>query len=146
MGTQTRILVPLTDIIKFLHPVKFKNKERIEMNLQSIIKNRSFITLVIVATLFYLFQTSDSAATHGGREREADGAYSPRDNKHGDGDGHNSNFDHEAILGSHKEAEEFEHLSPDVAKERLRTLATKMDRNMDGKLIKKSFRHGSFVH
>ena len=40
-------------------------------------------------------------------------------------------------LGSHKEAEEFEHLSPDVAKERLRTLATKMDRNMDGKIDKK---------
>jgi len=117
--------------------VKPLNEERIEMNLQSIIKNRCFITLVIVTTLFYLFQTSDSAATHGGREREADGAYSPRDNKHGDGDGHNAKFDHEAILGSHKEAEEFEHLSPDVAKERLRTLATKMDRNMDGKIDKK---------
>ena len=86
-------------VIEILQLVKVQNEERMEMNLQSIIKNRSFITLVIVTTLFYLFQTSNSAATHGGREREADGAYSPRDNKHGDGDGHNSKFDHEAILG-----------------------------------------------
>ena len=71
------------------------------MNLQSIIRQRSFVNLVIVSTLFYLFQTSDSAATHGGREREADGAYSPRDKKHGEGDVHNSRFDHEAILGEH---------------------------------------------
>ena len=41
------------------------------------------------------------------------------------------------IIGSEKEAEEFEHLPPEVAKERLRTLATKMDRNMDGKIDKK---------
>ena len=88
-----------TDINEFLRPVKLPKEKRIEMNLQSIIRNRSCITLVIVTTLFYLFQTSNSAATHGGREREADGAYSPRDNKHGDGDGHNSKFDHEAILG-----------------------------------------------
>jgi hypothetical protein len=41
------------------------------------------------------------------------------------------------ILGSEKEIEEFEHLSPTVAKERLRKLAVKMDRNMDGKIDKK---------
>ena len=34
------------------------------------------------------------------------------------------------------EVEEFNHLSPEVAKERLRTLATKMDRNSDGKMDK----------
>merc|ERR1719284_950100 len=107
------------------------------MNLQSIMRHRSFVTLVIVTTFFYLLQISDSAATHGGREREADGAYSPRDKKHGDGEGHNAKFDHEAILGSEKEAEEFEHLSPEVAKARLRALATKMDRNLDGKIDKK---------
>ena len=34
------------------------------------------------------------------------------------------------------EVEEFNHLSPQVAKERLRRLATKMDRNLDGKMDK----------
>lgn len=35
-----------------------------------------------------------------GKERESDGAYSPRDLKHQDADGHHrSEFDHEAILG-----------------------------------------------
>ena len=39
--------------------------------------------------------------------------------------------------GSKMEVEEFNHLSPQVAKERLRRLATKMDRNLDGKMDKK---------
>ena len=34
------------------------------------------------------------------------------------------------------EVEEFNHLSPEVAKERLRRLATKMDSNLDGKMDK----------
>ena len=38
--------------------------------------------------------------------------------------------------GSKMEVEEFNHLSPEVAKERLRRLATKMDRNLDGKMDK----------
>ena len=38
--------------------------------------------------------------------------------------------------GSKMEVEEFNHLSPEVAKERLRKLATKMDRNLDGKMDK----------
>ena len=41
------------------------------------------------------------------------------------------------LLGSQKEVEEFEHLPEDVAKERLRELAVKMDRNLDGKIEKK---------
>ena len=41
------------------------------------------------------------------------------------------------LLGSQKEVEEFEHLPEDVAKERLRKLAVKMDRNLDGKIEKK---------
>lgn len=105
-------------------------------NLKSIIRNSLFSSIVII-TIFYLSQTTSAAATHGGREREDDGAYSPRDKLHGEGDKHNSKFDHEAILGSEKEVEEFEHLSPDVAKERLRKLAVKMDRNLDGKIDKK---------
>merc|ERR1719273_2602360 len=99
---------------------------------------REIITTPIIAALFYLPNTTNAAATHGKtHEREDDGAYSPRDKNHGEGDKHNSKFDHEAILGSEKEVEEFEHLSPEVAKERLRKLAVKMDRNMDGKIDKK---------
>jgi len=109
-------------------------------NLQSIMQNTLFSTIVIV-TLFYLVQITNGAAAHSGREREADGAFSPRDKHHGDGDKHNSKFDHEAILGSEKEVEEFEHLSPEVAKERLRKLSAKMDRNMDGKIEKKELQH-----
>lgn len=42
-----------------------------------------------------------------------------------------SEFDHEAILGSVKEAEEFDHLSPEESKKRLSILLTKMDVNAD---------------
>jgi len=96
-----------------------------------------FRKVFVIATLYLVIQTVNSAATHGGREREGDGAYSPKDKDHGDGEHHNSKFDHQAILGSEKEAEEFEHLPPAIAKERLRKLATRMDRNLDGKIDKK---------
>ena len=49
-----------------------------------------------------------------------------------DGGEHDAHWDHEAILGSHKEAEEFDDLSPVEAKKRLAVLAAKMDRNSDG--------------
>lgn len=64
-------------------------------------------------------------------EREEDGAYSPKDKHHSHGEDHDSHFDHEAIIGSKKEAEEFDDLSPEEAKERLRILLTKMDRDLD---------------
>ena len=67
----------------------------------SIIKS-TLLSAIIIATLFYLPNTTNAAATHGKtHEREADGAYSPRDKGHGEGDHHNSKFDHEAILGRH---------------------------------------------
>ena len=53
-------------------------------------------------------------------ERLSDGAFSPRDHKHGSGAEHDNSFDHEAILGSKKDAEEFDDLSPEEAKRRLR--------------------------
>lgn len=65
-----------------------------------------------------------------GGEREADGAFSPRDHYHG-GEEHDSAFDHEAILGSRKEAEEFDELDPEEAKRRLGVLLKKMDRDND---------------
>ncbi|KAK9888919.1 hypothetical protein WA026_001140 [Henosepilachna vigintioctopunctata] len=66
------------------------------------------------------------------KERESDGAYSPRDHAHYSDNGeHNTAFDHEAILGSHSEAEEFDNLPPEKAKERLVELLKKMDLNND---------------
>ena len=66
-----------------------------------------------------------------GKEREIDGAFSPRDHGHWDGEEHNDDFDHEAILGSAREAEEFDHLPPAEAKKRLGVLLLKMDLNED---------------
>ena len=74
---------------------------------------------------------------HGGQgERTADGAASPRGHTH-DGAAHEHAFDHEAILGSHAEAEEFDTLPPEEAKKRLRVLLSKMDRNDDKMVDKK---------
>lgn len=44
---------------------------------------------------------------------------------------HHSEFDHEAILGSYKDAEEFDNLPADESKSRLAVLVTKMDTNSD---------------
>ncbi|CAG7729299.1 unnamed protein product [Allacma fusca] len=77
------------------------------------------------------------------RERESDGAYSPRDSSHfdeGETHGHRSEFDHEAILGSAKEAEEFDNLPPEEAKKRLRVLVEKMDLNNDNHVDKKELK------
>lgn len=51
---------------------------------------------------------------------------------------HHSEFDHEAILGSKKDAQEFDQLPPDVAKVRLKHLILKggMDANKDGHVDK----------
>lgn len=69
------------------------------------------------------------------KERPSDGAYSPRDHGHFSESGeHFSEFDHEAIIGSHKEAEEYDHLSPEEAKRRLEILLKKMDLDNDQKI------------
>ncbi|XP_019871324.2 reticulocalbin-2 isoform X2 [Aethina tumida] len=66
------------------------------------------------------------------KERAEDGAYSPRDHSHFTDSGeHHSEFDHEAILGSHKDAEEYDHLPPEEAKKRLKILLGKMDLSND---------------
>lgn len=64
------------------------------------------------------------------KERVEDG-HSSRDSGHYEGGEHHSEFDHEAILGSVKEAEEFDHLSPVESKRRLSLLVQKMDMNND---------------
>uniref|UniRef100_A0A8R1TJS0 Reticulocalbin-3 n=1 Tax=Onchocerca volvulus TaxID=6282 RepID=A0A8R1TJS0_ONCVO len=53
--------------------------------------------------------------------------------EHGaEGDQHNVHADHEVVIGSRKEAEIFDDLSPEEAKRRLAILAKKMDKNGDG--------------
>ena len=45
------------------------------------------------------------------------------------GEEHDDSFDHEAILGSKKDAEDFDQLPPEEAKKRLAILVEKMDLN-----------------
>ncbi|XP_066598636.1 reticulocalbin-2 [Prorops nasuta] len=66
-----------------------------------------------------------------GNERTEDGAFSPRDMDHYIGGEHHQEFDHEAILGSVQEAEEFDKLPTAESKRRLAILLTKMDLNND---------------
>ena len=92
------------------------------------------VTLVVLISGSLISQqanVSPHSHKHGG-EREVDGAFSPRDHSHfDDDDEHNADFDHEAILGSAKEAEEFDHLPPEEAKKRLAILLEKMDLDSD---------------
>ncbi|XP_066260085.1 reticulocalbin-2 [Euwallacea similis] len=67
------------------------------------------------------------------QERESDGAYSPNDHVHYEESANRHNqFEHEAILGSAKEAEEYDHLPPEEAKKHLAILLEKMDTSKDG--------------
>ena len=91
-----------------------------------------FVSYTSFAVLLGLFALSDSAVTHGShvhggqREKVNDGAFSPRDVHHQSEGKHDNSFDHEAIIGSAKEAAEFDNLAPDVAKARLRDLVGKL--------------------
>lgn len=97
---------------------------------------------VFIVSLIAIIVLSSAATTHKhghqhsephSGERLEDGAFRPRDaDHHGDNGEHNSEFDHEAILGSVKAAEEFDQLSPEESKRRLRILVEKMDLNKDG--------------
>lgn len=91
------------------------------------------VTLAVLISLSFISQqanVSPHSHKHGG-EREVDGAFSPRDHSHFEDDEHNADFDHEAILGSAKDAEEFDHLPPEEAKKRLAILLEKMDLDSD---------------
>lgn len=75
------------------------------------------------------------------KERSEDGSFITRDHKHfSDSGEHDTAFDHEAILGSHAEAEEFDHLPPEEAKKRLKILLQKMDRNNDKNIDRKELK------
>lgn len=99
-------------------------------------------SLMILFVLFLYTSCAQSAVVHShssnlNKEREEDGAYSPRDKGHIlINEEHNNEFDHESILGSAKEAEEYDHLPPEEAKRRLRILLTKMDLNGDQQIDK----------
>lgn len=94
----------------------------------------SSISLLAILAFATVFGGVPHTHSHkGSGERASDGAFSPRDHSHdASGGSHDNAFDHEAILGSTKDAEEFDHLSPSEAKARLRTLVKKMDTNKDG--------------
>lgn len=111
--------------------------------------NRRLIAMaVLLVVLVSAPLMADTAATHkhehshthNSRERLADGSYAPRDIHHqhadeedSDEEHHHSNeFDHEAILGSVRTAEEFDQLKPAEAKKRLAVLVREMDLNHDG--------------
>lgn len=104
--------------------------------------NYTLMTVIIFFT-FSIVQAAvvHSHSSHLNKERENDGAYSPRDRSHKpDTDQHNNEFDHESILGSAKDAEEYDHLPPDEAKRRLKILLKKMDLNNDEHIDRKELK------
>jgi len=103
---------------------------------------RSTMRLCVVISLL-VFLSAEAAVSHrhvGQREREQDGAFSPRDKHHLEGDEHDDQFDHEAILGSHKDAEEFDDLEPEEAKQRLGVLLEKMDKDGDKRISREELK------
>lgn len=99
------------------------------------------IYLLLIIILLNIIHLISSATTHkhvissptdDNKERLIDGVYKSRDSHHYDKDGeHNIEFDHEAIIGSVKEAEEYDQLTPEESKKRLKLLVEKMDLNFD---------------
>jgi Ca2+-binding EF-hand superfamily protein len=88
--------------------------------------------VLCVLSLAHLVQpAAHGQHTHGGGERTEDGAYSPKDHGHQHGGKHDVEFDHEAILGSKKDAYDFDQLPAQEAKKKLAILLGKMDRNGD---------------
>ncbi|XP_076039129.1 reticulocalbin-2-like isoform X3 [Oratosquilla oratoria] len=101
--------------------------------------NKMYIKAVVLV-LVYIWSVEGAAHDHHNirysqKERMENGARSPRDTGHYDAEGeHNPDFDHESILGSAKDAKEFDSLPPEESKRRLRILLEKMDRNKDGSI------------
>lgn len=94
------------------------------------------LSLIVCCLISYGDAASAHIHTHqhdkpNGSERTEDGAFSPRDMDHYAGGEHHQEFDHEAILGSVKEAEEFDKLPMQESKRRLAILLKKMDLDND---------------
>ncbi|XP_029848832.2 reticulocalbin-2 [Ixodes scapularis] len=97
--------------------------------------------VILLAVVFYLclcvLEVSSHVHTHpksdhANGEREQDGNFASRAQNHLRDDIHETDFDHEAILGSRDAADEYDQLSPEEAKRRLQELAVKMDKDGDG--------------
>lgn len=97
------------------------------------LENVSMILLLLAVLSIGIETATTHKHAHHVGERMEDGSYRARDVDHQGADGeHFTEFDHEAMLGSVKEAEEFHQLSPDESKRRLHILvATKIDTNKD---------------
>ncbi|XP_047042026.1 reticulocalbin-2 [Helicoverpa zea] len=105
----------------------------------------AFKYFLCVLLTYNMLLSCASAAVHGhgvdNLERETDGSFRARDYEHYGDSGHNSEFDHEAILGSVREAEEFDKLSPEESKRRLALLLPKMDLNGDQQVDRKELKN-----
>lgn len=88
-------------------------------------------SLAAIAALLILSATGHNIDKALHRERESDGAFAGRGDDHAMDGTHNTDFDHESILGSSRDADEFDHLPPEEAKRRLGVLLLKMDANGD---------------
>jgi len=78
----------------------------------------ALLSAVVVVGVF----SKDESVKHG----------TPTKNDHYKDGKHEDDYDHEAVLGSEDDVEEYSHLSPEEAKERLRKLIVKSDVNGDG--------------
>lgn len=97
-------------------------------------KVRLLIVVVVIALASLeciLAATTHKHEKHTSKERLKDGSYSPRDAHHNEDGEHHVEFDHEAIIGNVKEAQEYDSLSPKESKKRLEVLVRMMDRNED---------------
>lgn len=98
--------------------------------------SENLLFTVLALVIFFVEIETATTHKHGHHqgERVEDGSFKPRDTDHQGADGeHLTEFDHEAMLGSVKEAEEFHQLSPAESKRRLEILVTsKIDTNKDG--------------
>ena len=97
----------------------------LQENRQRNVLQITILAEVTILILFNFVQMTCAAAAHNSKER-----HGHKGNKH----------DAYHMWGGKKELEEFEHLSPAVVKERLKELASKMDKNSDGKIEKKELR------
>lgn len=96
------------------------------------------VSVICIYVVSLCFTVISAAVAHkhvhhsGSHERMEDGSFRSRDaGHHGEHGEHMVEFDHEAILGSVKQAEEFDQLSPEESKRRLGFLVKKMDLNRD---------------
>ena len=100
------------------------------------------VVQIVINAPFFISSAASPHSHDIHKERTADGAFAPRDHSHYKDGQHDASFDHEAILGSSKEAAEFDQLPAEIAKERLRLLITqKMDADGDQYLTREELKN-----